>query len=77
MVNSSIRFYESWAESVFIKVAHHDAPRRGLPFTMVWRAFPILAPLAIAEVGTGRWSALKIAPSTLGVFDTFATERDR
>ncbi len=34
-------------------------------------------PLAEAEPETVRWYALKIGPSTFGVFDTFETEHGR
>lgn len=34
-------------------------------------------PLAEAEPGTIRWYAIKIAPDTFGVFDTFADEAGR
>ena len=34
-------------------------------------------PLAEDEVGTVRWYALKIGPSTFGIFDTFETEGGR
>ena len=34
-------------------------------------------PLAEAEPGTVRWYALKIGPSTFGIFDTFETEAAR
>ncbi len=34
-------------------------------------------PLAQAEPGTIHWFALKIGPSTFGVFDTFAEEAGR
>ena len=33
--------------------------------------------LAEAEPGTVRWYALKIGPSTFGIFDTFETEAGR
>jgi quinol monooxygenase YgiN len=34
-------------------------------------------PLAEAEPGTVRWYAIKIGPSTFGIFDTFETESGR
>jgi quinol monooxygenase YgiN len=34
-------------------------------------------PLAQDEPGTVRWYALKIGPSTFGIFDTFQTEEGR
>ncbi|MEO7923108.1 MAG: antibiotic biosynthesis monooxygenase [Chitinophagaceae bacterium] len=34
-------------------------------------------PLAEAEPGTVRWYALKIGPSTFGIFDTFETDQAR
>ena len=34
-------------------------------------------PLAQAEIGTVRWYALQIGPSTFGIFDTFADEAGR
>jgi quinol monooxygenase YgiN len=34
-------------------------------------------PLAIEEPDTVRWYALKIGPSTFGIFDTFETEDGR
>ncbi len=34
-------------------------------------------PLAQAEPGTVRWYALKLGPSTFGIFDTFETEDGR
>ena len=34
-------------------------------------------PLAEGEAGTVRWYALKIGPSTFGIFDTFETEAGR
>jgi quinol monooxygenase YgiN len=34
-------------------------------------------PLAQDEPGTVRWYALKIGPSTFGIFDTFETEAGR
>lgn len=34
-------------------------------------------PLANQEEGTTRWYALKIGPSTFGIFDTFETEEGR
>jgi len=34
-------------------------------------------PLAEAEPGTVRWYALRLGPSTFGVFDTFETEDGR
>jgi hypothetical protein len=34
-------------------------------------------PLAQDEPGTVRWYALKIGPSTFGIFDTFETETGR
>ena len=34
-------------------------------------------PLAEAEPDTVRWYALKIGPSTFGIFDTFETEEGR
>ncbi len=34
-------------------------------------------PLAEGEPGTVRWYALKIGPSTFGIFDTFETEEGR
>lgn len=34
-------------------------------------------PLAEKEPGTIRWYALKIGPSTFGIFDTFETEEGR
>ena len=34
-------------------------------------------PLAEAEPGTVRWYALKIGPSTFGIFDTFETVEGR
>ena len=34
-------------------------------------------PLANQEEGTTRWYALKIGPSTFGIFDTFETEEAR
>ncbi len=34
-------------------------------------------PLAQAESGTVRWYALKLGPSTFGIFDTFETEDAR
>jgi len=33
--------------------------------------------LAQAEIGTVRWYALQIGPSTFGIFDTFADEAGR
>ena len=34
-------------------------------------------PLARAEPGTVRWYALKLGPSTFGIFDTFADQTGR
>lgn len=34
-------------------------------------------PLAQAEAGTNLWFALKIGPSTFGIFDTFCNEAGR
>jgi len=34
-------------------------------------------PLAEAEIGTVRWFALQLSPSTFGIFDTFADEAGR
>ncbi|WP_425146699.1 putative quinol monooxygenase [Deinococcus sp.] len=34
-------------------------------------------PLAQAEAGTVQWYALKIGPSTFGIFDTFQAEEGR
>ncbi len=34
-------------------------------------------PMAVAEPGTTTWYALKIGPSTYGIFDTFADEEAR
>jgi quinol monooxygenase YgiN len=34
-------------------------------------------PLAMQEIGTALWFALKIAPSTFGIFDAFADEAAR
>jgi len=34
-------------------------------------------PLAVRETGTTSWYALKIGPSTFGIFDTFQTEEGR
>jgi quinol monooxygenase YgiN len=34
-------------------------------------------PLAVQETGTTSWYALKIGPSTFGIFDTFQTEEGR
>ncbi len=34
-------------------------------------------PLAQAETGTNLWFALKIGPSTFGIFDTFSDEAGR
>ena len=34
-------------------------------------------PLAEAEADTVRWYALKLGPSTFGIFDTFETEDGR
>ena len=34
-------------------------------------------PLAQAEAGTNLWFALKIGPSTFGIFDTFSDEAGR
>ena len=34
-------------------------------------------PLALEETETVRWYALKLGPSTFGIFDTFETEQGR
>ena len=34
-------------------------------------------PLAVAELGTTTWYALKIGPSKYGIFDTFTDEKGR
>jgi quinol monooxygenase YgiN len=34
-------------------------------------------PLAVGEPETVRWYALKLGPSTFGIFDTFETEQGR
>jgi len=34
-------------------------------------------PLVLQEVGTTTWFALRIAPTTFGIFDTFASEEGR
>jgi len=34
-------------------------------------------PLALEEIETVRWYALKLGPSTFGIFDTFETEEGR
>jgi quinol monooxygenase YgiN len=34
-------------------------------------------PLAVAEKGTTTWYAVKLGPSTFGIYDTFPAEKDR